>query len=220
MKVVQHRPKAERQGFTLLELLAALLLASLLMGAVFRLLKIMHAQERIIAQRTTEHESYLPRIFQLLERDLRNSRQMIVRPNEVLLSGFAGISPRQSKATHRAADVVWRTLIIHGRLCLQREERKRDVLTNQSVDRQLMAVGIAGISLWFADAPDVSWEAENASGSQWTPIPGSVIAQLDVRSEAPQRLDANAAAVNSMERRGSPNLTPHRRTLLIKSGGA
>lgn len=218
MSPARHRATINRCGFTLLELLAALLLASLLMGAVFRLLHAMHAQERILAQSTSQHEAWMPRIFQLLERDIRNSRQMIVRPNEVLLTGFAGTSRSQSNTTQQAANVVWGTRIVDGRLCLQREERQLDVRTNQNVDRQLIAVGVAGISLWFADAPDVSWQAENVGSGQWTPIPASIIVQLDILSNPRQPAVRNKAPTVP-QRSVPPALIPHRRTLLIKSEG-
>jgi len=220
MTACDHSGVKKRCGFTLLEMLAALVLASLLMTAVLKLLGIMHAQERSMANSVATDQPWIPRVFRLLERDCRNSRRMIVGTNEFHLTGFAATDRETSAANYRPAEVAYRVLLIHGQLCLQREERKTDSLSNNSIVRELIAVDVAGISLWFADAPDVNWASESSSTAEWIPIPRAIVVQLDVRTTAslPTSEHRKFTEGDRIVADGTPALTPQRRVLLLRTG--
>jgi len=216
-----------RSGFTLLELLAALVLASLMMVAAWRLLQTMHRQEKVIAASIAEDRAWLSRIYQRIEQDFRNSRRMAVGQNVVHLEGFAATGDVSSLPGLSPAEISYTIAEINGRSCLRREQLRTDMLSNQSGSQELIAVDVSGLSLWFADAPDMSWESEAGQRNDWVPVPNAIVVQLDLLekpSDGPLQIDSGSAAESGRSEERTLALptmarSQTRRTLLIKPGG-
>lgn len=167
-----------RKGFTLLEMLAALLLAALLMLTVIRLVRVLHVQQTRTTDGILETESWPEAVFRRMETDLRNSRELRVERDGFRLKGFAGTHFPQFSTGLFPAVVRYRTRKVNGRWRLEREEQDSSVLTNTSLRSDLVAVDVPSVSLWFADVPDVQWSSGASGAGQWARVPKSIILQL------------------------------------------
>lgn len=200
-------------GFTLLELLAALVLASLLTTALLQLVRNVHRKTREVTELAGQEEHWTSQTFNLLQQDLRNSRRMAISGNQIQLTGFAGTNPQSGIPNHTSAEVIYRIVISGDRRCLQREERILQTLTNTSIHRRIVAVDVVELSFWFADAPNMNWSSPQQATPDWMPIPAAIIAQVGFA-----RTNASRNARSTDKVAPSTAIATQRQTLMVRPG--
>ena len=177
--------RVSSHGNSLIEVLAALLLASILMVSVLQLLKNLHSRERIVDRAISSHAAWQDRLFQLLQRDLRNGRRIRMAAGQFEVEGHCGTNEISGIANLSDVVVTWKIVRTTHASELIREEQP-SVLSSNFARRQVVAIGINDIGFWYQEAPDVSYLNDGAriavaSGSlkPWTPIPKAIICRID-----------------------------------------
>ncbi len=110
-----------RQGFTIIELLAASALAALLTLAGFRVIASINRSNAEMAKQ----ESAAPdtaAVVELLRSDLVHARYIRTARNTLSLAGHGGLNPVDHSATHLPALIVYRVQRVGSRLWLVREQ--------------------------------------------------------------------------------------------------
>lgn len=134
-------------GFTLLELLLASALTTMLMVAVLGLV----AQSGHPADQRGDpasRDAAVDGLIDALRSDLEHA--VAVRADEanrVELLGHAGLDAASRERSHRPVRIVYRIEEIDGRRWLLREQRLLDVLTNRNTQRDLVAAGVESFEL-------------------------------------------------------------------------
>ena len=200
-------------GFTLLELLAALVLASLLTTALLQLVRNVHRKGREVTALASQDEHWTSQTFNLLQQDLRNSRRMVISENQILLTGFAGTNPKSGTPNHTSAEVIYRIVSSGDRRCLQREERNLQTLTNTNIHRRIVAVDVVELSFWFVDAPNINWSSPQQATPDWIPIPAAIIAQVGFARTNASRIPDSTDKVTP-----ATAITKQRQALMIRPG--
>ena len=186
--------KGPVNGNSLIEVLAALLLASILMVSVLQLLKNLHSRERIVDRAISSHAAWQDRLFQLLQRDLRNGRRIRMNPGQVEVEGHCGTDESTGIADLSDVVVTWKVIRTPTTTQLIRDEQS-SVVSNNFARRQVIAIGISNIGFWYQEAPDVSYLHESAGSAVsgtgtsvvattgslkgWAPIPKAMICRID-----------------------------------------
>ncbi len=162
------RKGMHRHAMTLVELLAALTLAGILFASAGALMQAIRRTEHRVQQLSDQEQPWLQALDQLLQRDLQNSDQMQIRPNELLLTGHCAVLNGQ--ATTQRATVRWHLEQIDDLTWLVRSQRLEDSATNAGETTERI---LAGISHFQIDIPGDE-VAENAGVSDWQNVPTAV----------------------------------------------
>lgn len=141
-----HREKLttsrQQRGFTLVELLAAILLTTLLTTSLMGVIRAMNQQRKLT---TGEHalEGWKLQLRQRLLSDFSNARRMGVTEGRLTLLGYCSRNAEAGVATHRPCEIVYRLESLAGRNWLIREENQ---LGNQSLNRANAELAVYGIT--------------------------------------------------------------------------
>jgi prepilin-type N-terminal cleavage/methylation domain-containing protein len=113
-----------RRGFTLIEILLAVTIATVLMAAVLAVLSgIARDQKRLTAEdRTTRPTATI----ELLRWDLTNAESVISTDDGILLRGHGGLDPSSLEPSNRLTRVTYRIRRERGESNLVREQRYLD----------------------------------------------------------------------------------------------
>ncbi|MFO0979063.1 MAG: type II secretion system protein [Planctomycetaceae bacterium] len=175
-----------RHAMTLVELLAALTLAGILFASAGALMQAIRRTEHRVQQLGDQEQPWLQALDQLLQRDLQNSDQMQIRPNELLLTGHCAVVNGQ--ATTQRSTVRWHLEQIDDLTWLVRSQQLADSATNAGETTERM---LAGISHFQLDFPGDE-VAENAGVSDWQNVPTAVELSLQgVDLSVPSRRTVN-----------------------------
>ena len=161
----EHRrgvPLPHRPGFTLLELLLASALTTLLMVGVLGIV----AQVGLPARQPSDaaspdaaspdaasrdaasRDAALRGFADVLRLDLEHAASIdVTKPNRVELLGYGSLDAETRRRTHRPVRIVYHIARIGDRRWLLREQRRLDVPTNRNVQRDLVAAGVRGFEL-------------------------------------------------------------------------
>jgi prepilin-type N-terminal cleavage/methylation domain-containing protein len=115
------RPSKPRRGFTLLEVLAACVLASLLTMLVSRLMRNALLETRE-AQRVASPLAGSWLLRHQLDEDILHARAFAIGPQAITLGGYLARHPMSGLPTQRMAVVTYRIVEVDGRGLLRREE--------------------------------------------------------------------------------------------------
>lgn len=160
--------RVHRQAMTLVELLAALTLAGILFASAGALMQAIRRTEHRVQQLSDQEQPWLQALDQLLQRDLQNSDQLQIRPNELLLTGHCAVV--NGKATTQRATVRWHLEQMDDLTWLVRSQQLEDSATNAGETTERM---LAGIRHFQIDVPGDE-VAENAESSAWQNVPTAV----------------------------------------------
>ncbi len=138
------RTTRSRPGFTIVELLAAMVLAVLLIAAVLSVLRTVTSRTGI-AVRESSHETWHARLQKQLAWDLTNSRTIRPIENGFELSGFAGRDFVSRTAIHCRAIIRYSVAEAAGRFCLMRSEEHPDALNLDNHTQDLVCLNVNGI---------------------------------------------------------------------------
>lgn len=143
-KSLSHRRPVA--GMTALELLVALVLASLLLGSVSGLLRILAARQKTLvgdARFAAWHRPLLER----LRWDLDNARQFELAPDHLRLVGYGGRDEVVHAPTHRPTEVLYRLARVGEQVWLVREETQLDGISNKNRRTELVCSGITALAM-------------------------------------------------------------------------
>ena len=131
-------------GFTLLEMLAALVLSGLLVmsiGSVLRSAMTQNSAARI----ESKTQPALRRLTAQLQRDIKNARGFRQIPRGFLLSGFSGTDLQSRLPTLDPAIVTYRVLRIADRSWLVRDEQRTNIPGRNGISSDAVFSGVAAI---------------------------------------------------------------------------
>jgi len=149
-----------RAGLTVIELLAAAALASMLMVAVLGLLRILAAKQRILVDQT-RMPPWQDLLVHQLRLDLSNARGFELAPDRLLLVGYGAKDFDTRRPTHRPAEVLYRLVSVADRTWLVREETHVDSLSNAN---RRMEIACSGLTMITMDVPGESERKPRRSG--------------------------------------------------------
>jgi prepilin-type N-terminal cleavage/methylation domain-containing protein len=117
--------RSRRRGFTLVEILLAVTIATLLMAAVLAMLGGIGRDRKRLATRTESNHRPAAAI-ELLRWDLTNAEMISPTADGVLLQGHGGIDPSSLEPNNRLVRVTYRIRRAGGTSDLFREQRYLD----------------------------------------------------------------------------------------------
>jgi prepilin-type N-terminal cleavage/methylation domain-containing protein len=173
----EDRNRLIRHGFTLVELLAATILAALLMAAVLGVLKAVTRSERAILH-TASPEAWQSRLVALLQWDLTNSRTVVTTPDGFELRGFAGRDFKSGAVLHGPTSIQYAVKTIGSRSYFVRLEAHLDSqsLDNRSIN--LVCSPIERVTLGRAEGtpmPSTPTNVAATAASEESPIPDRLL---------------------------------------------
>src|SRR5689334_23223354 len=114
-----------RRAFTILELLAATALTSVLMAAVLHVVGAIAASRAALA-RQADAPAWRADLLDLLRRDMTNASKVIFAPNSMTLTAAHGaLEPATLEFRHEPVTVVYGLSQIHDRPWLVRRQSPR-----------------------------------------------------------------------------------------------
>ena len=151
-----------RRGFTLVEILATIALAALLLLAGFRAVASLGRQRAMLARQEAAR-TYVPELADLLRLDLSNARYMKAAPNELTLTGYCGLDADTLDPNHRPVTVRYHLARAGGRGRVVREQTDLDVPTNRNRWSAVVCSGVAAFEV-RASTADPSANADRPTG--------------------------------------------------------
>jgi prepilin-type N-terminal cleavage/methylation domain-containing protein len=176
-----------RNGFTLMELLAANVLAALLMVAVFGVLGSFGRSEAATAaiERARTEAAEREATVRLIERDLVNATRVKVAVDHILVQGHGSLERSALVANDLPVTVAYAINEAGGRRWLFRAQRSR--LTDGWAWSELVCPEVEGIELWPAEG---RWPATSAAGPDgWRRLPEHVWLAIRFGPRADDRLE-------------------------------
>jgi len=144
-----HMTHGDR-GLTVIELMVALTLSTLLIVSVLGLLRNMKVHCRQLMRRA-DCQPWEQLLAEQVRRDLANGRQLIVEPNHILITGYLGSAGASHSSTLQAAQVTYHVAHVDDRAYLLRDDRPLDELSNAVGSRQIVASGVESFRLILPD---------------------------------------------------------------------
>lgn len=138
-----------RYGFTLIEMLLATVLMSLLMVGVLAV--ITRVSGPIASEATPVSLSGIAidtdAAVRVITADLAQAQEIELVGDAVAIKGHAGLNALTKERNQRPVEVRYLIKVIADQPCLVREERLLDVKPAQAISYELVAVGITGLEL-------------------------------------------------------------------------
>lgn len=134
-----------RRGLTMVEMLAATLLAALLMSAVLGVLKAVTSHQKAFTRGL--QESWQPHLCALLEWDLCNSKTVLLTSDGFELRGFAGRDLVSGMPLHCRTSIQYAVKKVRDESWLVRTETHLDAPNLDSVRRELVLSRVEQIVL-------------------------------------------------------------------------
>lgn len=138
--------QSEKSGFTLVELLAALMLAALLMAGMTGIAGHLAKQKRQL-EATHNPLAWLVQLEERLSRDYRNCSRILVRPRSIELRGFSYTHFGSGRAEHLPVEVRYELVRQQTGDLLVRTERHLDEVAGKNQRRELLCIGVERFEL-------------------------------------------------------------------------
>jgi hypothetical protein len=158
------------RGFTLVELLLATVLTTILMIGVLAVITSLGARGVVAdggrpLEGLSESQAW-EACVRLLREDLdQASSADAAKPNVLRLSGYGALDARSREQAHRPVKVVYAVEEIDGRPWLTRRQDAMDVLVQNNVQRDLVCSGVRRFEL--AKTPPVNKDAPAEGRRAW-----------------------------------------------------
>lgn len=163
-------------GLTLLEMIAALALATILLVSTIAIFRAIGRTDKEAEKLAAGNDFWLTEVEEKLRLDLQNSTTMRLAENSIELRGPCHLSEETRQPTSAAARVQWNLETIADRSWLVRIQTEESSRTNIPPWRQLIAADIQSMAFY------PSGKAEPADGRtidrEWRPVPLSILLQL------------------------------------------
>tara|TARA_R110002072_G_scaffold301976_2_gene483193 strand:+ start:10534 stop:11196 length:663 start_codon:yes stop_codon:yes gene_type:complete len=161
-----------RSGMTLIEVLAAAVLVSLLMAGLCGILTGLHRQ-RVALSTLATPEAWRYRLQQQIEWDFKNARRLHVRSNQLTLVGYGSRDFRSGMPTQRPSEVAYFLVPVNGERWLVRRESHLDELTNRNSQITVLASGISEIRVGRPEE-SINDYVPTLPGIDLSPVPAKV----------------------------------------------
>lgn len=135
-----------RPALTIVELLVATALASMLIVAVLGILAILAEKRRVLI----DESAFVPwhqRLEGQLRFDLGNARRFELAPDRLRLVGYGGRNFETGRPTHRRTEVVYRLATAADKVWLVRDESQLDSISNANRRTEIVCSGIGAIAM-------------------------------------------------------------------------
>ena len=144
-----------RQGMTLIELLAALTLSAMLMAVLLGMV----SQQVRVNKRLQSEKPFLPWISQLktqLQSDYSGCRHLLFEPNRIVISGYSRLDSDRTGLISGPSDIRYYIVSTEGENLLYRE--RVNLLSNQTdrISRELVCRSVDRFSLASQLSTDVA----------------------------------------------------------------
>jgi hypothetical protein len=159
-----------RYGLTMVEVLAATLLAALLMSAVLGVLKAVTGHQKTFTRGL--QESWHSPVCALLEWDLNNSKTVLQNADGFELRGFAGRDLVSGMTLHCRTSIEYAVKKVRDESCLIRTETHLDAPNLDSVRSELVLSRVEQIVL--GDSSRTPKGVKAADPEDGTPLPEQV----------------------------------------------
>jgi prepilin-type N-terminal cleavage/methylation domain-containing protein len=162
-------------AFSLIEMLAALALGTLLMLAAMGVLRsLAHFPAATITAQSPQTE-----VVRLLRWDLANARRFESTPDGVILWGLDSLDPVDMTATHRPAKVIYRIADFAGVSSLMRLEEPLGAAMGRENPPQLICSNVSRIAIrGISDSANATGDAQPFERNQGRPLPQCVEVSL------------------------------------------
>lgn len=137
---------ANPRGFSAVELLMALTLATILMGAVLGLLGVLAEKRRVLVERT-DHVAWHDALVEQLRQDLADARRFEVGADRLRLLGYGAKDPATHRALHQPSEVLYETVSIDDHTWLVRTETALDSRSQRNSRRELVCRGVTEMTI-------------------------------------------------------------------------
>ena len=161
-------------GLTLLELVVALAISVLLVGATAGVLKSMAQKKEIFAGKITAQTWHLE-LSRRLRTDFLHATQLRVRPNGFSLTGPCGYDLQKREFQQKRAAIDW-TIVRQGEqsVLLRRQQTDELVIASDLVSTEFFCVGIESILVGTFTGEESTSETPAAptaiATGEWSPI--------------------------------------------------
>jgi type II secretory pathway pseudopilin PulG len=155
----------KRTAFTLVEMLVAVIVASMLTAGVLAAVAGI-ARDRQRLARIDAAAPVSPHVIDLLRRDLTNATAIVPSPESLILEGHGGIDPQSLAANNRFARVTYRIRHAAGRSDLVREQRYLDDAVRPEPWAEWVAAGVTHVTVSPGPSPSqVTLRIETTAGA-------------------------------------------------------
>ncbi|MFG0250420.1 MAG: prepilin-type N-terminal cleavage/methylation domain-containing protein [Phycisphaeraceae bacterium JB051] len=158
-----------RDGFTIMELLIASALASILMVGILFATTQQARQVQRQQKRTSPTE--LDALVQLLRSDLMLAQACRIKDDQIHLQGYFKRDPKTQVQTQQPAQVIYRLVEIGKETWLIRHQRDPKSLTLQDSTANLVCKGITSMQLFSIETPtDTATPQSDATDDAALPV--------------------------------------------------
>jgi type II secretory pathway component PulJ len=165
-------------GLTLLEMIAALALATILLVSTIAIFRAINRTDKEAQQLALGNDFWLTEVDSKLQLDLQNATDMRLDRASLELQGPCYLSEDSNQPTTQTAYVRWSIQEIGNRSWLVRTQTEIDSTTNNEPTLQLIAANIEVFNVFPSGRVDSA--ADRLVDQEWRPVPVSLLLQLQV----------------------------------------
>lgn len=133
--------KSPRPGFTLVELLAALVLSSLLIVCLLAITaRVSSVRKRLVAESDSSND--YSQLIHLLQDDFENCRSVSVKDSRVVFEGFHCIDPFDGTIKHEPTTTIYKIVFSENAPLLIREQVNHLAHSDDRIQRSAVFVGV------------------------------------------------------------------------------
>ena len=136
----------KRPAFTLIETLAAVALAAVLLVVSFQIVAGVGRAQWVMTQRDAAAD-WADGVLDVIRGDVLNARRVRVENGTLRLDGYNALDPQTLSPSGRLASVVYRVQDIAGRRWLVRSQTLDDALTNAARTSQPLCPDVAQLAV-------------------------------------------------------------------------
>jgi len=135
-----------RDGFTLIEALAATALAAIMMIAVMSVVSAIARSDKAI-DTDTRDDDWRSRVIQVIRQDLQHADEVQSLDGRVILTGHTSLDRKTLKPTHRPAVVVYAISQYAGQSWLVRTQTDPESRSLHNAWAQVVCSGVSGLTV-------------------------------------------------------------------------
>ena len=188
-----HACRVAESGLTLLEMIAALALATILLVSTIAIFRAIGRTDKEAEKLALGNDFWLAEVEDQIRLDLQNSTTMRLDDSALELRGPCHLSEITHRPTSGAATVRWSIEVIAGRPWLVRVQADESSRTNNAVWRQLIAADIQTIAFYPSGKTDAVAVDNRTIDREWRPVPLSMLLQLQRNTNSGVAGDSSSA---------------------------
>ncbi|QNN21548.1 prepilin-type N-terminal cleavage/methylation domain-containing protein [Planctomycetales bacterium ZRK34] len=140
-------PACRQPGFTLLELIAALALSTLLMLGLLTVITAISSPRSTTEAGDFSQDHTTQLLISLVRHDLMHAQDITVEANHIKIQGYGALDSQSLTPTHRRAEVEYLIEQHEELTILVRQQRDVDDLTATNTHRHLLATDVSQFML-------------------------------------------------------------------------